>query len=341
MEIENKHIEDLLFGYFAGELSEAEEKELLLWLDADEAHTKLLSEMADWWAIAHVPLFASDMKADFDTHFGHLKNQYSIPETKSNTLNLALWGRIVASFLLLASVGSFFYYMGKNQNPDPSKSLVYFKTVTPLGAQTKVVLPDHSVVWMNAGSTLKYSTEFNDKQRVVSLNGEAYFEVAPDSLKPFVVKSEKLDILVRGTHFNLKAYSEDESVDVALITGKVNVHLTDRSSNNGEVTLIPNRMLSYNKETNCVKVAKVNAADATLWTTGGFKFVEQSFLQIAKDLERKYNVKIRIHSKSLEKEVFSGSFSSDHTLNEILREVDVDRKYTWSKSNGQINIKDK
>lgn len=341
MEIENKHIQDLLFSYFAGELSEAEEKELLLWLEASENNKQFLSDMADWWAIAHVPLFASDRKANFEKYFGYLKNQTSTPNTKRYTLNSGWWSKVAASFLLLASIGSFFYYVGKKQNQNREKHLAYFETITPLGAQTKIILPDQSVVWVNAGSTLKYSADFNDMQRVVSLSGEAYFEVVPDSLKPFVVKSEKLDIKVLGTHFNVKAYPNDEIVDVALVTGKVNIYMNDHVPNSGEVTLTPDRMLSYNKETNCVKVSKVNAADACMWTNGRFKFTEQNFSQIAKDLERKYNVKIRIDSESLNKEVFSGSFSSEYTLNEILREIDVDQKYTWSQSNGQVNIKDK
>ena len=177
--------------------------------------------------------------------------------------------------------------------------------------------------------------------RSVQLDGEAYFEITRDSLKPFIVKSKKLDIKVLGTRFNVKAYGMDEMTDVTLVSGKVNVSLRDEVAHAGDVTLTPNRKLSFNKQTNKVRVSEVDAKDALSWMDGSLKFSEQPFMSIAKDLERKFNVRIRVESDLLRKEIFSGSFTKDYSLDKILREVDVDHKYVWTRSGDEIIIKDK
>lgn len=341
MEIEDKHIENLLYGYFAGDLSDDEQKELLRWLEADDSHKEQLSGLSDWWATAHVPLFASDMKTDFTAHFSHLKETPVSLAKKIPLLNWNMWGRVVASVLMLISVGAVSYYIGKGRLEKDTNRLAYFETTTPLGAQTKIVLPDQSVVWVNSGSTLRYGNDFNERGREIQLDGEAYFEVTRDSLKPFVVKSRQLAIKVLGTRFNVKAYQADEVTDVTLVAGKVNVRMNDQAKHSGEVTLAPNRMLSYNKVTDRVKLSEVNAAEAMAWMNGRMKFTELSFDRIAKDLERKYNVHIRIESEKLRNEVFSGSFTNEHSLDDVLREVDVDHKYLWSRSGDEIVIRNK
>ena len=333
MEIENKHIEDLIYSYLMG-------NELLQWLETDDAHKQCLSEMADCWATAHVPLFASDMKADFQKYFGALIDP-AIPSEKNHWLNFRFLGKVAASVLIVVSVGTASYYIGTRHNQPKSAALAYFETTTPMGAQTKVVLPDQSVVWVNAGSTLRYGSDFNTSGRSVQLDGEAYFEITRDSLKPFIVKSKKLDIKVLGTSFNVKAYGMDEMTDVTLVSGKVNVSLRDEVAHAGDVTLTPNRKLSFNKQTNKVRVSEVDAKDALSWMDGSLKFSEQPFMSIAKDLERKFNVRIRVESDLLRKEIFSGSFTKDYSLDKILREVDVDHKYVWTRSGDEIIIKDK
>lgn len=342
MNREEKHIENLLLDYFDGRLSDVEEKELLLWLEADEANKMKFSEMADWWAIAHVPLFKESMKSDFQDHFGRLAGK-SLPLKENKLFNWRFARKVAASVLLAVAIGSTSYYMGKTAGSPEPEQIAWFETVTPSGSLSKVVLPDRSVVWVNAGSSLRYSLDFNKKNREVLLTGEAFFEVAKDSLHPFVVKSGKLDIKVLGTRFNVKAYDNEETIDVALVSGKVNVRLADndKKENAEEITLAPNRMMSYNKETSRVEMLEVDGSTVYAWTNGWIKFDELPFDRIAKDLERKFNVRIIIRSKSLPNEIFTGSFSAGHTLDYILQEVDVEKKYTWKQIDNDFIIEDK
>lgn len=337
---EDQLIEDWIFNYFSGQLSEAEAARLCQWIEADEANKKYFAEKADGWATAHVPYFRLQMKDNFQKQFGNLPNSAN-PVKGGRFGNRGGWMKAAASVFIVFSVGLLGYYVGKNQTAQPARTAGWFETSVPLGSQSKVVLPDLSVVWINAGSSLKYSEDFHKQSREVSLSGEAYFEVATDSVKPFVVRAEKLDIKVVGTRFNVKAYQDEETVDVALVTGKVKVHLNDREPEEGLVTLTPDRLLSYNKETNCVQVKKINGLDAYAWTNGQLKFDQLFFPQIAKCLERKFDVRIIIKSESLEKEIFSGSFSFDYSLNKILQEIDVDKKYTWTRKDNNVVIKDR
>lgn len=338
METKNEYIEDLLFDHFAGKLTEVQEKELLIWLEDSEANKKTYYRMADWWATAHVPLFASGMKANFEAHFGNLLKPVR-PEMIRRSLWVT-WQKIAVVILLVLSVGITSYRLGSN-SLEKETPLVYFETVTPMGSQSKVILPDGSVVWVNAGSSLRYSKDFNKHQRQIYLEGEAYFEVAPDTLNPFIVKSNIVSVRVLGTCFNVKAYKNDETIDVSLVSGKVNVSLDKGKDPAGEVELTPNRMLSYNKETEQMEMKKIDGKNAYDWTNGNLRFEEKTFSEIAKELERKYSIHIRIETEKLKKEVFTGSFSGYYSLNDVLHEIDVERKYSWKRINDVLIIKDK
>lgn len=331
----NTDVETLLFSYFSGQLTEAEEIELADWLNEDEGNKKVFSELADWWAITHVPYFMSDKGLAFKEFFDNVINR----ETKQekNFFNVRTLSGIAASLLVMLTVGISSYYWGKStSHVEQDVNLSYYETEVPMGSQSKVILPDRSVVWINAGSSLKYHEDIKQNQREVTLNGEAYFEVAPDSMKPFIVKTEKLEIKVLGTSFNVKSYDDDEIVDIALLTGKIDVGIDTEVEE-----MIPDQLLSFNKKTNEKTIVPVSSLDYCAWKDGSIRFTEYSFIRIAKDLERVYNVEIEIRSDLLKEELFTGSFTKNHTFENILNEIDMDKKYTWTKHGNKYIIRDK
>lgn len=330
----------LLFKYFAGELSEIEEQELLSWLKESDENMLLLSEMSDWWAVAHVPLFSADMEADFTAHFSTL---VKVPKaTVTGKLlpgytKLQKWISVAAVILLFVTVGVSAFLAGEYQGE--AHGLAYMETSTPYGAQSKIELPDGSSVTLNAGSSLKYKSDFNQTDRRVELTGEAYFEIRKDTLKPFIVCSDKLDVRVLGTSFNVKAYKNEETIDVVLVSGKVDVQFPGQQQH--DVFLSPNECLSYNKAEEVTTVSVVNSANSILWTKGIYQFYEKTFPQIARELERKYAVSIEVRSAVLPAEIFSGSFSSHYSLNEVMTEMDMENKYKWFYENDKLIITDK
>lgn len=340
MQTKDKHIiDDILFKYFKNQLNETEEKTLLEWLNADASHKKILYEMADWWATAHVPLFASDLKNDFNKYLKDLINKTKpIQPNYQIKTSIKWWSKIAASVLIVLTTGILAFYAGKSTGKEEPQ-VAYYETTVALGAQSKVVLPDQSVVWINAGSSIKYHEDTKKQTRNINLEGEAYFEVNKNPDMPFIVESGSLQVSVLGTSFNVKAYENQETIDIVLVSGKVEVH----SENKKEDTylLSPDEMLSYNKQTNQVEKSMVQSLNYCAWKNGLLKFEEQQFTLLAKDLERIYKVQIEIKSEVLKKERFSGSFSYNYSINDILREIDVEKKYTWKQNGNKIIIQDK
>lgn len=336
--INEEFYSELLLKYFVGKLSKEEEQDLLAWLKEDEEHRLLMERMSDWWAIAHVPLFKSDLEADFDEHFHHLIKTLPVnEEVQKKQLTLKTWMRFAAVILLLLTVGVSAFFIGKKS--DNGRILTYIETVVPRGSRSTVVLPDSSVVILNSSSTLKYPKDFDANERRVELTGEAYFDIKSNPEKPFIVSSDKLEVRVKGTTFNMKAYGDEERIDVVLISGNVDIQFPNDEKD--EIALSPNQQLSFNKKEEKAIVSAVNASNSILWTQGILQFSEKIFPEIAKELERKYNVDIEVQSTSLDKEIFSGSFTSDYTLEQIIHEIDMDNKYKWSYKNNKLIITDK
>ncbi len=332
-----EHIEKIILGHFLGDLTDFEEKELYHWLQADKKNRRLFSEMSDWWAISYVPYFSSRVEANFQKRFGELMDKE--PRISSKRISFAhSWLQIVATVIVMLAIGGLSYYAGISIH-EQNQENICFETSAPLGARSKVSLSDGSVVWLNAGSSLSYNKDFSDKFREVYLKGEAYFEVTPDSLKPFVVKSESLNVKVLGTTFNVRTYEDENLVNVVLRTGRVDVSLN--GSNQKVIELQPNEKLSYNKVNEELEKIPVNADDVCEWVNGKMKFTKVPFGILAKDLERRYNVKIVIESKSLREEAFTGSFTSEHTIYDVLREIDVEKQYRWDQNGNVFVICDK
>lgn len=159
---------------------------------------------------------------------------------------------------------------------------------TPKGGQYKVQLPDGSHIWLNAESSLKYPTVFANSERIVELNGEGYFEIAKDKTKPFKVKlADGSEVKVLGTHFNIMAYENENSKDVTLLEGSVEI-----TKGNDEQNLTPGqqgRIISS-------KIILVNAADTnqvTGWKNGQFIFHDADIQSIMRQVARWYDVDIK------------------------------------------------
>jgi len=212
--------------------------------------------------------------------------------------------------------------------------------VVPYGSLSKVVLPDKTCVWLNAGSSLRYAQVFGDKKREVYLKGEAYFKVTKDASRPFYVHSEKLTVRVLGTTFNMRAYTNESVVKVDLIEGKVNVEASNGKESK-HLVLHPNEQAEFNKETCQLVKNDINAEKTSLWITGKLCFIDDSFESIAVILERKYDVRVINESGKLRNERFSGSFDVNCSIDEILTDIDVDHKYAWTRLRNVITIRDK
>ncbi len=330
-------IEDLLFRHFAGQLNETETEMLLEWLEAAPEHKRRWHEMSQWWAIAHVPHFSTCREADFRKYFGAITANGKGYKHQSvlGMQSIKVW-QIAAILLVLLATGMLAFYSGRQT---VCQQTACYEAVVPMGSQSRVVLPDRSVVWINAGSSVRYYEDNHEKTRHICLAGEAFFEITSDPERPFVVETDNLQVHVKGTRFNVKAYDSQKTVDVVLISGKVDVHIGGVIDE--PYRLSPDERLKFDKQTKKIEKSRVQAKDFCAWKDGVLKFEEQAFTQIAEELERIYNIRIHIESERLKQERFSGSLPYAVTPDKILREIDMERKYEWIHNDSLLVIRDK
>ena len=162
--------------------------------------------------------------------------------------------------------------------------------LTPNGGQYQLNLPDGTVVWLNAASSLKYPTHFSGGERKVELTGEAYFEVAKNKEMPFIVKTGRQEVLVLGTHFNINSYSNEKETKTTLLEGAVRV-----AGNGGTVVLKPGQQAVLSSSQ--LQVQPVDVEEAIAWKNGYFQFNRSDLESLMRQVSRWYNVKVQYAGK--------------------------------------------
>lgn len=198
-----------------------------------------------------------------------------------------------------------------SNNATESSEMAYNLLTTPRGGQYKITLPDGSKVWLNAASSLKYPIAFTGKERKVEITGEAYFEVAKDASKPFKVNFNSIEVEVLGTHFNIKAYSDEESIKTTLLEGKVKV-----STGSDTKQLAPGQQAQVKSSANIKVLNDVDLEETVAWKDGNFQFENTSLQDVMRQLSRWYDVEISYRG-TIHKN-FIGSISRDVKLTQVL-----------------------
>lgn len=181
-----------------------------------------------------------------------------------------------------------------------SNEVVYNTLTTPKGGQYQLELPDHSRVWLNAASSIRYPTAFTGRSREVEITGEAYFEVRHDGAKPFVVTKNQVSVTVIGTHFNVSAYDDDENIKVTLLEGAVKV----AQHNNNPTTIKPGEQAMVTNNGSIAVLRDVDTDLVMAWKNGKFSFDNTSLETILKEFSRWYDVKVVYEGKIPERKFF-------------------------------------
>lgn len=196
---------------------------------------------------------------------------------------------------------------------------------TKIGSKSKLVLPDGTTVWLNAGSKLTYNKDYDAELREVNLSGEAFFDVVKSADKPFIIHTDRIDIRVLGTSFNVKSYPGEQTTETSLIKGKVEISIHNRPSE--KIILQPNEKLivnnqdtlhkhnNSNKTTPLVAVENVTRLDddsstivETSWVDNKLVFSNTGFEEVVSQMQRWYGVSIELKNERLKKMRFSGTF---------------------------------
>lgn len=224
--------------------------------------------------------------------------------------------KIVSKNGVISNVNSVLVYDAKDLNGATSTG--DNTLIVPVGGIYAVNLSDGTKVWLNSKSSLRYPVEFSGDKRTVTLEGEAYFEVAKNPHSPFTVKTKSGNVTVLGTHFNVSSYIEDQAFATTLAEGKVSVtDIADAAKT--AVVLKPGQQARINHKTDgIVKVVEVDPSVYTAWKDGKFYFENENLKSILTKMSRWYNFNVKFESKSLEQIKFTGIVLKEEPIDHLL-----------------------
>jgi transmembrane sensor len=227
--------------------------------------------------------------------------------------------KIAALWILLFGLGALFS-MIINKPVRLLNQNLSVTVIAPRGSKALTILPDRTVVWLNAGSKIEYRMADNSPVREVALEGEAYFDVAKDAAHRFSVNAGEMVIKAFGTKFNVKAYPEEREVETTLVEGSVSVEIRDRPSN--KTMLKPDEQAIFYKQTadrteNFLVTKGIDPSRYTLWIKDKLQIKGETLEDLAVILERKYDVKIRFDDSTLRNLRFTGVIENE-TIEQIM-----------------------
>jgi ferric-dicitrate binding protein FerR (iron transport regulator) len=349
MESKNNHsaMDELIAGYLNGELTADQKEELITWIRQSKTNKRYFDEYAEIWITAKAT--GENSKYDDQKAFLHFKNQINkgkkITHFSSKHFLTPYW-RIAAIFILAFSIGGIiFFNLGKKQW-NYSK-LDHNEIIVPRGGRAQFILNDGTKVILNAESKLRIGNHYGITDREVELEGEGYFEVAKDKSKPFIVNTSYIKVRALGTEFNVKAYPSDKTIETTLVEGSVKVENNNTKKTVGSVILRPNQKITFYKddaafmEESVIKkqnkghskqsqkstivlpirgvvAENVNVESLVSWKENRWIIEKQTLSNLAKDMERKFDIHIRFESEKLKDFRFTGTLF-DESLEQVLQ----------------------
>lgn len=206
------------------------------------------------------------------------------------------------------------------------------KIIVPVGGKYAVELQDGTKVWLNSASSLSFPTEFRQGKREVTLMGEAYFEVAHDPGSPFIVEANGTAVKVLGTHFNIKAYQNEEATKTTLMEGKVEVRY-----NGQDKVLEPGYQALSRGE---LEITKASMKKAIAWKEGYFLFESTRLDEVLRQLERWYDIKVDAHAQ-IPTRHFNASIEMDTELSKVIEILELSGEIDFEFKNGILYVKEK
>ena len=207
------------------------------------------------------------------------------------------------------------YVGAKIQGKEIGEEIVYNTMQIPVGGFYQLKLADGTKVWLNSLTQLRFPVTFAGEERKVYLTGEAYFEVARDSVHPFIVATDEgMEVKVYGTEFNVDTYRKG-TVKTTLVNGKVGIRV---SATGEEVRLSPNQMALFTKATQSIQVENVDPYGAVAWKDGKFVFEDEPMEEIMERLSRWYDVKVFYANERIKKHTFTGIITRFADISDVL-----------------------
>jgi transmembrane sensor len=336
---------DLILNYLDGNVSDLEEKKLREWADENRRNSKELELLTRIWKSP-----ASDLpKPDLEKAIQNVKEKM----TKVSSLEAEQYSEVfkidhkisrkpffeflispgflkAAVVIIIFAAGIFFISRWISTKP--------FREISVANKMIKnVVLSDGTWVKLDAGSTLKYSEKFEGDKRKVFLNGEGYFEVTPDKVRPFVVYTNSAQIKVVGTKFNVRAWQKNDKVVVTVVDGKV---LFGKNNNNKEadnVTVLKGQISSMDEKGNISSPQYTDVSEHLSWMKREMHFQSKTIEEVLDQLNRWYDIKFSLPDESYKKHLIT-VFIQNKPINDILELISLMMNFKYEKSGNHVKF---
>jgi len=363
----------LIARKLTGEASEDELQELQAHLE-DHPEWQLTFDLthAYWFQNPGTPPLEREPAWDVDAAVDRIvRSEFTTGRPEPETHHVAPVRRYIGKHpVLWASAAAFVlaviglavlrsYHRPAEITPTPLQAIHENRIETRPGSRSRLLLPDGSTVWVNAGSTLTYPSSFSSLNRECTLEGEAFFDIVKNPAHPFIVHTSSLNIRVLGTAFNVKAYSRDKTIETTLIRGCIAVSI--KSKPNEEITLKPNEKLVVANNDSTLQTnmgghrtdkkteeAQVNICKPTYeshtgtiietsWVNNKLIFQDEEFRDLALQMERWYGVDIQFASAKPSALRFTGTFQEE-TIQQALDALKLTADFNYTIHGNQITI---
>jgi hypothetical protein len=351
-----KHIEKLVSEYNLNELVPAVEWErmyerIMEEKDSQSAHPKVRKMIWVRWAAAAVILLL--LGSSYYYFAGHKEPQKTVVVQQPKTMDIAPPNSVNAVLtlgngqkIILDSTGNGIVAMqggvnvvkmanGQIAYKGSSENIQYNTLSNPRGSRViSLVLADGSRVWLNTASTLKYPTAFAGDERKVEITGEAYFEVAHDATKPFIVVKGETSVRVLGTHFNVNAYDDETSLTITLLEGSVKI-----MKGNEHTLISPGQQAEVSNETassNQIKVHEADIDEVMAWKNGVFSYKGVDIETIMRQVSRWYDVDV-VFEKPV-KEKFYAQVSRNTDVSNLLKMLEATKAVHFKIEGRRIKV---
>jgi len=309
---------ELLIRYIVGEATEDEKGRITQWLDSDSEHMR---EFLALRKLYDITLWQSNEK-----------NIQHISESKSGqglTAKKLIFELVkVAAIFVITILGALHFL----QTPKVVEPVAMQTIRVPAGQRAELTLTDGSRVWLNAKTTFIFPNHFDPGSRIVTLDGEGYFEVVSNKKQPFTVKTPNYDLKVWGTKFNVLAYSGKPFFETALFEGSV--ELLNPGGEKGEL-INPNERIFLDNDR--LKRGPISNYNHFLWKEGMISFDNESFPEMVRKLELYFDLKIVVKNKSLLSYTCTGKFRTKDGVDHILKVLQLSNHFRF-KIDDKLNI---
>jgi len=316
-------------SYFSGEMTNSEKILFSAEIQSNPALKEDFIEMQNTIGLLCFTKSSGDDQLAFEK-LAEFKRRLKNRNVRKMTFSLMKYAAVTA-LIIMSTI-----YLSRNEGLIP-KEKAFTEIEATSGQRVHMKLSDGSSVWLNARSKIKFANSFNQKERVVLLDGEAFFDVKKDHGKPFVVKTKRYNIKVLGTQFNVFDYADKALFETTLMSGSVQVY--EENKEKSSIILAPNEQVVL--KNNKLEKSRVNSTEYSTWKNGIMTFDSQPLQKIINKLELYYGVNFVISDNISMNALYTGKFRMEDSVQNILSAIQKTNKFkfTTGSDNKTIYIK--